>query len=88
MNLSLTPHDGDAVLAAASGVAASTGSACHTGTTRPSPVLTAMALPDARARSAVRLSLGRWTSTDDVTLAATRLAAAAAADMQAAARPA
>jgi cysteine desulfurase len=80
-NLALTPHDGNAVLAAAAGVAASTGSACHTGTTQPSPVLTAMALPDARTSSAVRLSLGRWTNTDDITHAANRLAAAARAGL-------
>ncbi len=78
-NLSLTPHDGNALLAAAAGVAASTGSACHTGTTQPSPVLTAMALPDARTRSAVRLSLGRWTNRHDISHAADRLAAAATA---------
>ncbi len=76
-NLALTPHDGPALLAAA-GVAASTGSACHTGTTQPSPVLTAMGLPDAQTRSAIRLSLGRWTTTEDITQAANRLAAVAA----------
>jgi cysteine desulfurase len=75
-NLSLTPHDGNAVLAATPDIAASTGSACHTGTTQPSPVLTAMGLPATRTRSAVRLSLGRWTTTHDITLAVTRLAAA------------
>jgi cysteine desulfurase len=77
VNLSLTRHDGNTLLAASSGIAASTGSACHTGTTQPSPVLTAMALPDTRTRSAVRLSLGRWTTMDDITHAAGRLAAAA-----------
>jgi cysteine desulfurase len=76
-NLSLLRHDSNALLAAVASVAASIGSACHTGTTQPSPVLTAMALPDARTRSAVRLSLGRWTTMDDVTQAADRLAAAA-----------
>lgn len=77
-NLALPPHEGQALLAAA-GVAASTGSACHTGIAQPSPVLTAMALPDTRTRSAIRLSLGRWTNTDDITHAATRLVAAAVA---------
>jgi cysteine sulfinate desulfinase/cysteine desulfurase-like protein len=77
LNLSLTPYDSVGLLAAAAGVAASTGSACHTGTTQPSPVLTAMALPDTRTRCAVRLSLGRWTTTDDITEAADRLACVA-----------
>jgi cysteine desulfurase len=83
LNLSLTPHDSTALLAAASGVAASTGSACHTGTTQPSPVLTAMALPAARTRSAVRLSLGRWTTADDMTDAVDLLTAAARREGQA-----
>jgi cysteine desulfurase len=75
-NLSLTPYDGNVLLAATAGVAASTGSACHAGTSRPSPVLTAMALSGARTRSAVRLSLGRGTAMQDVTMAADLLAAA------------
>jgi cysteine desulfurase len=74
-NLALTPHRGDDILAAAPGIAASTGSACHTGDTQPSPVLTAMALPDEQTQSAVRLSLGRWTTPNDITQAATQLAA-------------
>ncbi len=44
-------------------VCCSTGSACTTGSTEPSHVLTAMGLPDEEARGALRLSLGR-TSTD------------------------
>jgi cysteine desulfurase len=75
-NLALTPHRGDDLLAAAPGIAASTGSACHAGTTTPSPVLTAMALPEERTRSAVRLSVGRWTTPDDIAHAATAVAAA------------
>ncbi len=35
-----------------------------------------MALPKARTRCVVRLSLGRWTTTDDITHAADLLAAA------------
>jgi cysteine desulfurase len=77
-NLALTPNRGDDILAAAPGIAASTGSACHAGTTEPSPVLTAMALGEP-ARSAVRLSLGRWTTPDDIAQAAAQLAHAAQA---------
>jgi cysteine desulfurase len=78
-NLALTPNRGDDILAAAPGIAASTGSACHAGTTQPSPVLTAMALPGEQARSVVRLSLGRWTTEDDIAQAAIQLANAARA---------
>jgi cysteine desulfurase len=44
------------------GVCASAGSACHSGSTRPSGVLLAMGLSDADARSTIRFSLG-WTTT-------------------------
>ncbi len=75
-NLALLPHPGDAVLAVARGVAASTGSACHTADPQPSPVLTAMALDRERTRSAIRLSLGRWSTLDDVARATAQLVAA------------
>jgi cysteine desulfurase len=78
VNLSLPPRQGDALLAAASGIAASTGSACHTGDTQPSPVLTAMGVPEHEALSAIRLSLGRWSTADDVQRAADAVLAAAA----------
>ena len=48
------------------GVAASTGSACQTTSARPSHVLTAMGLPDEDAFSTVRLSLGRFTTEEEV----------------------
>lgn len=46
------------------GVCASAGSACHSGSTRPSGVLLAMGLSDAEARSTIRFSLG-WTTTPE-----------------------
>jgi cysteine desulfurase len=79
VNLSVSPLRGDALLAAVTGVAASTGSACHTDDPRPSPVLTAMGVPDQLALSAVRLSLGRWSTAADVDQAAAQLVAAARA---------
>ncbi len=45
------------------GVCASAGSACHSGSTRPSGVLVAMGLSDAEARATVRFSLG-WTTAE------------------------
>ena len=44
------------------GVCASAGSACHSGSTKPSGVLLAMGLGEAEARSTIRFSLG-WTTT-------------------------
>ncbi len=48
------------------GICCSTGSACTTGSTEPSHVLTAMGLPEDAARGALRLTLGRTTSDADV----------------------
>lgn len=74
LNVSITGAHGDELLAAATGVAASTGSACHTGTTEPSPVLAAMGIDHERALTAVRLTVGRWTTSSDIDHAAERLA--------------
>jgi cysteine desulfurase len=49
------------------GVACSTGSACVSGSLDPSHVLTAMGYPADEARGAVRLSLGRNSTADEVT---------------------
>jgi cysteine desulfurase len=48
------------------GVACSTGSACASGSSEPSHVLTAMGVPDAEAMGALRLSLGRATTEAEV----------------------
>lgn len=48
------------------GVAVSHGSACASGSRRPSPVLVAMQLGDERARSALRISLGPENTEDDL----------------------
>jgi cysteine desulfurase len=77
LNVSITGVRSDLLLAAAPDIAASTGSACHKGRAEPSPVLTAMGCKPARANAAVRLSLGRATTADDVEAAAWRLAQAA-----------
>jgi cysteine desulfurase len=67
---------GAALLAAVPDVAASTGSACHSGDTEPSPVLTAMGLDRDRAANAVRLSLGRWSGEADIATTADLLVSA------------
>jgi cysteine desulfurase len=51
------------------GIACSVGSACTTGSTEVSHVLTAMGYPDEEARGALRLSLGRTTTDDEVATA-------------------
>jgi cysteine desulfurase len=78
LNLSISGLAGHELLRRCPGVAASTGSACHSGDHRPSPVLTAMGLETERSLSAIRLSLGRTTTGSDIERAADRLVAAAA----------
>jgi cysteine desulfurase len=77
LNVSITGVPGGQVLAATPGVAAATGSACHAGSTEPSPVLLAMGHGKDRASSALRLALGRWTTREQAEAAATQIAAAA-----------
>lgn len=50
----------------AAGIACSAGSACTAGVTRPSHVLLACGVPEERARGALRLTLGRTSTTEDV----------------------
>jgi cysteine desulfurase len=47
-------------------IAASTGSACHAGQTSVSPVLTAMGLAPDIGRGAIRFSVGRSTSEQEI----------------------
>jgi cysteine desulfurase len=73
LNVSFPGHDGEEVLARTPAVAASTGSACHTGRTEPSGVLLAMGIDHERALGAVRLSLGHPTTEAEVDRAADAL---------------
>lgn len=67
--------DGDALLMQLdlAGVAVSLGSACASGSSRPSPSLVAMGIPADRLRSSVRFSLGANTSEREVDEAAARV---------------
>jgi len=69
-NLSFAGQSGDELVAALDllGVCVSSGSACSAGTTEPSSVISAM-LGRERARSAVRVSLGEDTSSEDLRVA-------------------
>ena len=51
------------------GIACSVGSACTTGSTEVSHVLTAMGYPEEEARGALRLSLGRTTTDEEIATA-------------------
>lgn len=66
LNVSFAGRIGSEVLQALEGVAASTGSACHSGRHELSPVLKAMGVPEAIGLGAVRFSLGRWTTTEEL----------------------
>ena len=67
-------RDGAELLARLEGVAASTGSACHAGRVELSPVLAAMRVPEHAGMGAVRFSLGRGTTGDEVDSVVSRLA--------------
>lgn len=64
---------GAAVLAAAPGVAASTGSACHAGHDLAPAAILALGVPPAEALGTVRLTLGRSTTDADIHAAAAAL---------------
>src|SRR5438552_10954456 len=68
LNVSLLGIDSELLLIALDleGVCASSGSACMVGSVVASHVLLAMGLPMERARSAVRFSLGKWTTADEI----------------------
>jgi cysteine desulfurase len=68
LNVSLLGLDSEMLLIALDleGVCASSGSACMVGSVVASHVLLAMGLPIERARSAVRFSLGKWTTGDEI----------------------
>lgn len=76
LHISFPDVDGPDLLTAAPEVAASTGSACHSGHRQASGVLAAMSMPYEQARGAVRLSTGRGTTGQEVEQAARALARA------------
>jgi cysteine desulfurase len=74
LNVNFVGQVGADLLAAVPEVAASTGSACHEGSVVQSPVLCAMGVPPELGRGAVRLSVGRFTTPEEVDQAAEALA--------------
>jgi cysteine desulfurase len=66
LNVSFIGRVGADILKGLDGVAASTGSACHAGRVELSPVLEAMAVPEEIGMGAVRFSLGRATTAEEI----------------------
>jgi len=74
LNVSFLGHVAHDILGAMPTVAASTGSACHAGTTHLSPVLKAMNVSEDAGRGAIRFSLGRSTTQAEIDAVVERLA--------------
>ena len=70
LNVAVEGVDGEALLMALKDLAVSTGSACTSASVEPSHVLRGMGLPDALAHSSIRISLGRFTTPEEVEFAA------------------
>ncbi|HEY5996427.1 MAG TPA: cysteine desulfurase family protein [Candidatus Deferrimicrobiaceae bacterium] len=66
LNVNFAGKAGAEILASLPGVAASTGSACHAGAVTLSPVLAAMGVPPEEGMGAVRFSLGRSTTREEL----------------------
>lgn len=66
LNVSFVGRNGGEILARMPEIAASTGSACHAGEAHVSPVLAAMGVPADVGLGAIRFSLGRTTTQQDI----------------------
>jgi cysteine desulfurase len=73
LNVSFIDCIGAEILKALDGVAASTGSACHAGHIELSPVLEAMGVEPEVGMGAIRFSLGRGTTREEIDAVAERL---------------
>lgn len=77
LNISLPGVEAEELLAAQPLLAASTASACTSAAVQPSYVLRALGLDDERVAGSLRLSLGRFTTRDEIERTASLLIAAA-----------
>lgn len=73
LNVSFPGYNGHEVLNQLMDTAASTGSACHSGMTTISPVLAAMGVAEEVGRGAVRFSLGRYTTKEEIDVVISKL---------------
>jgi cysteine desulfurase len=74
LNVSFPGIDAEDLMMDVKDVAVSSGSACSSASIEPSYVLRALGLPDDLARASLRISLGRFTTADEVERAVARLA--------------
>ena len=72
LNVSVEDIEGESLLLALEPICAATGSACNSKSQEPSYVLRALGRTDMQAQSAIRFSVGRPTSTEEVEFAAGR----------------
>ena len=75
LNVSFVGRTGSQVLARVPSIAASTGSACHADKIELSPVLKAMGIAPEVGAGAVRFTLGRWTTEEEIATAVAQLGA-------------
>jgi cysteine desulfurase len=79
LNVSFVNKVGTEILARIGGVAASTGSACHSGSVELSPVLKAMNIAPEIGMGAIRFSLGRTTTREEIEATVSQLTDAVSA---------
>jgi cysteine desulfurase len=79
LNLRRDGVDASRLISECRGIMFSAGSACASGSGRPSHVLRAIGLSDAEARSSIRLGFGRYTTEEEIDIAARTINRAAEA---------
>jgi cysteine desulfurase len=82
LNLRRAGVDANRLISDVRDVAFSAGSACASGSGRPSHVLRALGLSDAEARSSIRLGFGRYTTQEEIEQAASLINQAAARQLE------
>jgi cysteine desulfurase len=87
LNVAFPNHVGADILARLAGVAASTGSACHSGRVELSPVLKAMGIRPEVGMGVIRFSLGRYTAIEEIDAVVDRLTDVLAAGSHLSAKP-
>ena len=80
LNLSFAGIEADALISELRELAVSTGSACSSETAETSHVLRALGCDEARARSSIRIGLGRFTTAEEIEVATDALIAAVATE--------
>jgi cysteine desulfurase len=73
LNVAFAGINNNVLVPALRDLAVSTGSACHAATQEPSRVLRALGLSDALAQSAIRFSLGRFTTEEEIDYAIAKI---------------